>query len=295
MVQLFFYLTAIFVSRKAGLTVEICSLSSTGEFESIHTLRGHLHQIYGIVFSPAGDLVVTSGLDSGIRVWNTLTGTCIALLQDHNSSVSRLRAVKGVSRQSCFPFNSTSPLREPSDDDRSWTLVTASVSGSIVSYEVSPSDSPSEPQYSPFFPSPAQTQPHPSSSFSFQTMYTIQAHNAPLTFIRTDGEFILSSATDGHVKVWDLHSGAGGRDCYPPVKPSSSASGRMLSLNNGNKVYDIAFLSSPAGRLGVVGRRQVASGASAEEASQSQGGILVVVVKEGEQTMVHFWSMRGSP
>ena len=51
------------------------------------TLKGHEHNVSGVIFTPSGDNVISSSWDKTIKVWDTNTGFCIATLQGHEDRV----------------------------------------------------------------------------------------------------------------------------------------------------------------------------------------------------------------
>jgi WD40 repeat protein/transcriptional regulator with XRE-family HTH domain len=49
-------------------------------------LGGHRRNVYGVTWSPDGSRLASCGLDHTIRLWDSTTGTCVQVLQDHDSA-----------------------------------------------------------------------------------------------------------------------------------------------------------------------------------------------------------------
>ena len=57
----------------------------------LNTLRGHVHRVWTIAFSPDGQLLASGSDDETIRLWNTHDGTCLTVLQGHTGGVTSVR------------------------------------------------------------------------------------------------------------------------------------------------------------------------------------------------------------
>jgi WD40 repeat protein len=71
--------------------IKVVGLSSG---ELIHVLRGHADEISRLTYYE-GWGVISSSLDSTLRVWDTVVGVCLARLAEHNEGVYCLAASKG--------------------------------------------------------------------------------------------------------------------------------------------------------------------------------------------------------
>jgi len=52
------------------------------------TLKGHNGAVYSVLFSPCGKYIASGSFDKSVRVWDSATGQQLALMQDHQLSVS---------------------------------------------------------------------------------------------------------------------------------------------------------------------------------------------------------------
>ncbi|TMW60203.1 hypothetical protein Poli38472_000245 [Pythium oligandrum] len=70
---------SLLASASADLTIKIWDFSSDGEYECLKTLRGHDHNVCGLVFAPSAesDLLYSCSRDHTIKVWEISTGYCL--------------------------------------------------------------------------------------------------------------------------------------------------------------------------------------------------------------------------
>lgn len=288
-------------------TIRVSSFDShTGEITLLHTLRGHLHQVFAVVFSPDGDLIASTGLDSGIRIWDTSTGNCLVLLQGHVSSVNRLQAITPRPKVLQHPFSSRAPGADAVVVSGGWLLVSGSVSGRVVTYAVEPINPTTAPEYSPFFPSPPDRSTFESPSppkYTFKPLYTIEAHETSISSLHADGDILVTSGLDRKVRVFDVRTGSGGRETRASeanVHPWSiyrrRTTARLTAATSFNvmEICRTAFLSSPSASLGQVGRRRTTQfdENDTEKSPDAGGGILTVITSRGDAYFIDFWSMR---
>lgn len=59
--------------------------TSTGK--KIATCAGHVHEVFGVVLSPDGAWLASSGADRTIKLWNSSTGKQIASLPGHKNAI----------------------------------------------------------------------------------------------------------------------------------------------------------------------------------------------------------------
>ncbi|KAJ0403666.1 hypothetical protein ATCC90586_005602 [Pythium insidiosum] len=66
-------------STSADLTIKLWDFSSDGDYECLKTLRGHDHNVCGLVFSPLADSdrLYSCSRDHTIKVWEISTGYCL--------------------------------------------------------------------------------------------------------------------------------------------------------------------------------------------------------------------------
>ena len=57
----------------------------------MRTLIGHTNRVYSLQFDSNRDLIVSGSLDSTIRIWSALKGTCLFTLIGHQSLTSGLQ------------------------------------------------------------------------------------------------------------------------------------------------------------------------------------------------------------
>lgn len=63
------------------MSFDVAALADPAEPTPIVLLRGHTDLITGAVFNPDGSRVVTTSLDATVRVWDSLTGQELVMLQ----------------------------------------------------------------------------------------------------------------------------------------------------------------------------------------------------------------------
>ncbi len=83
-----------------GTRLASCGSSSdTGELfvwdvrsgERLQTFAGHPGIVYAVVWSPAGDLLVSGGSDGILRWWDVQSGKCLGMRAAHQGTVLSLR------------------------------------------------------------------------------------------------------------------------------------------------------------------------------------------------------------
>jgi len=52
------------------------------------TLNGHVGEIVSLNFNSDGDKIVTGSFDKTARIWDTKTGKCIHVLDEHTKEIS---------------------------------------------------------------------------------------------------------------------------------------------------------------------------------------------------------------
>ena len=63
-----------------------CPVSWPAEICCLH---GHTHQVNSVAYSPDGNQIVSGSWDNTIRVWNIITGQCVAgPFQEHTDAVT---------------------------------------------------------------------------------------------------------------------------------------------------------------------------------------------------------------
>lgn len=95
-------------STSADLTIKLWDFSNDGDYECLKTLRGHDHNISGVVFAPSTENAVSDRLyscsrDHTIKVWEISTGYCLHTLNGGHSDWVRDVAVSddGLYLASC--------------------------------------------------------------------------------------------------------------------------------------------------------------------------------------------------
>jgi len=96
---------SLLASTSTDLSVKIWDFSSDGDYECLRTLRGHDHNVCGVVFDPdlASDRLYTCSRDNTIKVWELSTGYCINTLNAGHSDWVRDVAISddGLYLASC--------------------------------------------------------------------------------------------------------------------------------------------------------------------------------------------------
>lgn len=96
----------LLASASADLSIKLWDFSTDGDYECLKTLRGHDHNVCGVVFAPptAGeDLLYSCSRDNTIKVWEIATGYCVNTLNGGHSDWVRDVAVSddGLYLASC--------------------------------------------------------------------------------------------------------------------------------------------------------------------------------------------------
>uniref|UniRef100_A0AAV1VEH6 Lissencephaly-1 homolog n=1 Tax=Peronospora matthiolae TaxID=2874970 RepID=A0AAV1VEH6_9STRA len=96
---------SLLASTSTDLSVKIWDFSSDGDYECLRTLRGHDHNVCGVVFAPdlASDRLYSCSRDNTIKVWELSTGYCVNTLNGGHSDWVRDVAVSddGLYLASC--------------------------------------------------------------------------------------------------------------------------------------------------------------------------------------------------
>ncbi|RLN86555.1 hypothetical protein BBJ28_00001494 [Nothophytophthora sp. Chile5] len=100
---------ALLASTSADLSIKLWDFSSDGDYECLRTLRGHDHNVCGVVFGPdreggvASDRLFSCSRDNTIKVWELSTGYCVNTLNAGHSDWVRAVAVSddGLFLASC--------------------------------------------------------------------------------------------------------------------------------------------------------------------------------------------------
>ncbi|KAF5342770.1 hypothetical protein D9758_017027 [Tetrapyrgos nigripes] len=118
-----------------------------------HILTGHRFPIYSLAFD--GVRIVSGSLDTTVRVWDVLTGTCISILSNHTSLVCQVQLSPGSEMwgnpTSDVPFRSSTSYHTDLEENelgprvRTGTgrgsrplplLATASSNGQVIVYDI---------------------------------------------------------------------------------------------------------------------------------------------------------------
>lgn len=96
----------LLASASADLSIKLWDFATDGDYECLKTLRGHDHNVCGVVFAPlaAGeDLLYSCSRDHTIKVWELATGYCVNTLNGGHSDWVRDVAVSddGLFLASC--------------------------------------------------------------------------------------------------------------------------------------------------------------------------------------------------
>uniref|UniRef100_K3WAC5 Lissencephaly-1 homolog n=1 Tax=Globisporangium ultimum (strain ATCC 200006 / CBS 805.95 / DAOM BR144) TaxID=431595 RepID=K3WAC5_GLOUD len=86
----------LLASTSADLSIKLWDFSTDGDYECLKTLRGHDHNVCGVVFAPATageDLLYSCSRDHTIKVWEISTGYCVNTLNGGHSDWVRDVAV----------------------------------------------------------------------------------------------------------------------------------------------------------------------------------------------------------
>lgn len=96
----------LLASTSADLSIKLWDFSTDGDYECLKTLRGHDHNVCGVVFAPSTaseDLLYSCSRDNTIKVWEISTGYCVNTLNGGHSDWVRDVAVSddGLYLASC--------------------------------------------------------------------------------------------------------------------------------------------------------------------------------------------------
>lgn len=96
----------LLASASADLSIKLWDFSTDGDYECLRTLRGHDHNVCGVVFAPptaSDDVLYSCSRDNTIKVWELATGYCVNTLNGGHSDWVRDVAVSddGLYLASC--------------------------------------------------------------------------------------------------------------------------------------------------------------------------------------------------
>lgn len=119
----------VLASSSVDLSIKLWDFSTDGDYECLKTLRGHDHNVCGVVFGPGtlSDRLFSCSRDHTVKIWDLATGYCVNTLAGGHSDWVRDVAVSddGLYLASC-------------GNDRSvlvWDLQTLRVVQSIREHE----------------------------------------------------------------------------------------------------------------------------------------------------------------
>lgn len=95
----------LLASTSTDLSIKLWDFSTDGDYECLKTLRGHDHNVCGVVFGPGAisDRLFSCSRDNTIKVWEISTGYCVNTLNAGHSDWVRDVAVSddGLYLASC--------------------------------------------------------------------------------------------------------------------------------------------------------------------------------------------------
>ena len=181
-------------------------LWDTNTGENIKVLRGHLHAVYSVAFSPSGDILASGSRDGTIRLWDVNTGETLKTLTAQNNAVNSV---------AFSPDGKTIASGGNDGTVRIWNTNTganlkilrghASIVNSVV--------------FSPDGKTIASGsyEPGKGSNGSVrlwdvntgETLKILTGHSKPVSSVvfSPDGKTIASGSSDNTIRLWDVNTG----------------------------------------------------------------------------------------
>ncbi|KAJ8515898.1 hypothetical protein ONZ45_g6745 [Pleurotus djamor] len=259
--------------------------------ECIHVLRGHQQQVYCVAFN--GTYIVSGGLDTVVRVWDANTGAPLSVLTGHTTLVCQLQLSPQPRPARCsapnFADGELPPdflTRQSSSSSSSETqssqyglpysrpiLATGGSDGRVITYDLE----------------------------SRQVLHRIAAHDAPITALQFDENFIVSSGTDGRVRVFatetgklirDWYGAEGGRNAFGSTYAygveTGSVIGPPVGMRGGNGRYERVWKVVFGGSMWGAGERH----SSKRDGSNSGRDICAVMCRKPDgRSVMEIWRM----
>jgi WD40 repeat protein len=174
--------------------------ASTYEFELVYIYRGHTNWVQGIAISPDSQVIASCGADLTIRLWDTLTGQGLRVLQGHNNWV---RDVK---------FNPAGLTLASCSEDRAIKIWNANNGECLRTLQGH-----SSPVWSISFSPNGELLASASSDetiklWNTQTgecLRTLRGHTGQVFAVSfsSTGELLVSGGADTTIKLWDVSTG----------------------------------------------------------------------------------------
>ena len=167
--------------------------------QPLYNLVGHDPVVYGVVFSPDGRLIATSGGDGTIRLWNTADGRSRAVLYVHKSPVNAVR----------FSPDSKRLVSAGTDSAvRLWDVDRQTQIGQLR--DIAPVDDVAFTADGRYVVSGGWASALSVwDTMTMRLVRQLEGHTSLVTSVVTspDGRSAASAGVDGTVRLWDLEAG----------------------------------------------------------------------------------------
>lgn len=168
--------------------------------ECCQTLRGHTAWVYGVAFSPHGEILASGSRDNTVKIWNCSTGACLHTFIGHSNRV------KSVS------FNKSGDVLVSASDDQTikiWDINNGTCLQTLTGHEDSVCCVVFSPNANIIASGSCDKIIKLWDVNNCECTQTIPAHSKRIRALAfsSDGKILASCSNDCTIKLWDVNTG----------------------------------------------------------------------------------------